>query len=233
MKEQNKRLIEEKLGLSKDIEHMKERLSSAEAVVFSLGTPEAIRQRITAAEPVPRPEIPSIPVTDHRGSGTKDVPEPSMSTPPMVDLSDSPPEPAKKRPVWGAESSQGATKSTSILSILKSGQKPTERRTILEGETASGADLDMSKGDGVGAGVPTPTPKLISLTGGGRTEDATGKRLRPAEPSSQDQEQPASKKPIAQQDDVSREDRLRLVDRQERQELEKEIQNEVKRSCSV
>ncbi len=43
--EQNKRLIEEKLGLSRDIEQMKERLSNAEAVVFSLGTPETIRQR--------------------------------------------------------------------------------------------------------------------------------------------------------------------------------------------
>jgi hypothetical protein len=61
--EQNKRLIEEKLGLSKDIEQMKERLSNAKAVVFSLGTPEAIRQRTPAIEQTPRPEIPSIPVT--------------------------------------------------------------------------------------------------------------------------------------------------------------------------
>jgi hypothetical protein len=73
-KEQNKRLIEEKLGLSKDIEQMKERLS---AVVFSLGTPEAIRQRTPAIEQTPRPEIPSIPVTDrlHKGSRSKDAPD--------------------------------------------------------------------------------------------------------------------------------------------------------------
>jgi hypothetical protein len=212
---------------------MKERLSNAEAVVFSLGTPEAIRQRIPAVEQMPRPEIPSIPITDrlHRGSRSIDAPEPPMmSTPPMVDLSKSPPEPASRKPVWGAEPSQGTTKSTSILRILSGGQKPTERQSVLESDTASGADVDMSKGDGAGTG---PTPKLISLTAGSRAEDASGKRLRTAGPTPQDQEQPASKRPIAQQGNFPQEDRSRLMDRQERQELEKEIENEVKRSCSA
>jgi hypothetical protein len=97
--EQNKRLIEEKLGLSRDIEQMKERLSSAEAVVFSLGTPEAIRKRTPGIEHIPRPEIPSIPVTDRlrNGSSSKDAPDTPMSTPEMVDLSDSPPEPASNQ----------------------------------------------------------------------------------------------------------------------------------------
>jgi hypothetical protein len=47
--DQNKRLVEEKLSLCKDVEQLKERLSNAEAVVFSFGTPEAIRQRTPGA----------------------------------------------------------------------------------------------------------------------------------------------------------------------------------------
>jgi hypothetical protein len=251
--EQNKRLIEGKLGLSKDIEQMKERLSNAEAVVFSLGTPEAIRQRTPAIEQAPRPEIPSIPFTDslhNKGPRFKDSLDSTTSTPEMVDLSDSPPgpagsqsepvnkqpEPANKRPAWGAEPSPGTTKSTSILSILKGGQKPTERQNILGGDTTTGADVDMSKGDGAGTGVPTPTPKVISLTAGSRAEDTNGKRLRATGPTPQDQEQPASKRPISQHSDSPHEDRVRSMvrlNRQERQELEKEIENEVKRSCSA
>ncbi len=111
-------------------------------------------------------------------------------------------------------------------------------RNILGNDTGSGADVDMRKGDGAGTVVLTPSPKLISLTTGSRAEDANGKRLRATGPTPQDQEQPASKRPISQQDSFSRENRSRLpltvrLDRQERQELEKEIENEVKRSCSA
>ncbi len=158
-----------------------------------------------------------------------------MSTPEMVDLRDSPPEPAgsqsepvnkqpepaSKRPVWGAELSPGTTKSTSILSILKRGQKSTERQNILGSDSVTGADVDMSKGDGASTGVPTPTPKLISLTAGSRAEDTNGKRLRPTGPTPQDQEQPVSKRPIPQLGDSPQEDRDRSMvrpDRQERQE---------------
>jgi hypothetical protein len=224
--EQSKRLIEEKLVLGKDIEQMKKRLSDAEAVVFSLGTPEAIRQRVPALEQVPRPGIPATPVNDLLGrmSKSKDVPEL-----PMVDLRVSPPEPVSKRPVWGAEPSQSATKSTSILSILRSRQKPSEWWTISEDGASSSADVDMSKGDGVGAAAPTLAPKLISLMAGSRAEDETGKRLRSTGPSPQDQEQPASKKPIAQQDEVPCD---ALSSSKGRQEREKQVEYEVKRSCS-
>jgi hypothetical protein len=170
----------------------------------------------------------------------------------MVDLSDSPPgpasnqsepfskqpEPVSKRPVWGAEPSSSTTKSASIVSILKAGPKPTERQNTLGGGITSGADTDMGVGGGASTSAPTPTPKLISLTAGSRAEDANGKRLRATGPTPQDQEQPASKRPLSQKDDSPREDRSRLpvtlrLDRQERQELEKEIENEVKRSCSA
>ncbi len=122
---------------------MKERLSNAEAVVFSFDTPEAIRQRTPAIEQTPRPEVPTISATSclpNQGTRPKDVPDSPISTPEMVDLSDSPPgpagsqsesvdkqpEPVSKRPVWGAEPSSVTTKSAAILSILKAGRKPTE-----------------------------------------------------------------------------------------------------------
>jgi hypothetical protein len=254
--DQNKRLVDEKQALCKDIEQMKERLSNAEAVVFSFGTPEAIRQRAPAIEQAPRPEVQTIPITSRlpdQGTRPKDVPDSPMSTPEMVDLSDSPPgpasnqstepvskqpEPVSKKPVWGAEPSSGTTKSAGILSILKAGQKPIEQQNTLGGGITAGADTDMGAGDGASTSVPSPTPKLISLTAGSRAEDANGKRLRATGPTLQDQEQPASKRPLSQQGDSPREDRSRLPaslprDRQERQELEKEIENEVKRSCSA
>jgi hypothetical protein len=132
----------------------------------------------------------------NKGTRSKDDPDSPMSTPEMVDLSDSPPgpasnqsepvseqpEPVSKSPVWGAEPSSGTTKSASILSILKAGQKPTERQNTLGGGITAGADADMGVGDGASTSVPTPTPKLISLTAGSRTEDANGKRLRATGP---------------------------------------------------
>ncbi len=77
--EQNKRLLEEKIDLNKDIEQMRERLNKAEAVIFSLGTPESIKQR------APFTEQPA------RTGATKDKGTPEVA---MVDLSNSPPSPA-------------------------------------------------------------------------------------------------------------------------------------------
>ncbi len=45
--ELNKKLVDDRTDLSKDIEWLKEKLDRAESLVFSLGTPEAIRQRVT------------------------------------------------------------------------------------------------------------------------------------------------------------------------------------------
>jgi hypothetical protein len=87
----------------------------------------------------------------------------------------------------------------------------------------------MNKGDTTEAVVSMTTSKLISLTASSRADDATGKRLGFAGPFSHNQEQPASKKPIAQQDEVPREDRSYSKGRQER---EKEIESEVRRSCA-
>jgi hypothetical protein len=43
--ELNRKLGDERHELTKNIEHLKERLDRAESLVFSMGTPEAIRQR--------------------------------------------------------------------------------------------------------------------------------------------------------------------------------------------
>jgi hypothetical protein len=44
-KELNKRLDSEKEELTKNIERLRQKLDKAESLVFSMGTPEAIRQR--------------------------------------------------------------------------------------------------------------------------------------------------------------------------------------------
>ncbi len=71
IEEQNKRLMEEKCDLGKDIDQMRERLSTAEAVVFSLRTPKSIKQRAPINEQPPRPELPTISVTDHPSRAAK------------------------------------------------------------------------------------------------------------------------------------------------------------------
>jgi hypothetical protein len=83
----------------------------------------------------------------------------------MVDLSSSP---AKLPPVWGAEPSQGATKSSKILSILKSGQRSKEQQTIVGNESSSGGDVDMGNGGTVEAVVSTPNTKVVSLMAAGQ-----------------------------------------------------------------
>jgi hypothetical protein len=110
-----------------------------------------------------------------------------VSEPPIVDLSSSHPEPTKLRPVWGAEPSQDATKSTKILSTLKSGQRSKEHQTIVENESSSSIDVDMGYGGTLEAVVSTPNnTKMIILMASSRADDATGKHLRSARPPSHD-----------------------------------------------
>ncbi len=90
----NRKLNDEKAELAKNIERLKQKLDKAESLVFSMGTPEAIRQRGpvmgSSADLFPR-LFPSSSQDDHNKVRAPDNAEQNLVEP--VDLSVSPPEP--------------------------------------------------------------------------------------------------------------------------------------------
>jgi hypothetical protein len=92
--ELNRKLDSEKVELNVNIERLKQKLDKAEALVFSMGTPEAIRQRGpvsgSSADLFPR-LFPSSSRDDQNKVGTPDGAVQNLGEP--VDLSVSPPEP--------------------------------------------------------------------------------------------------------------------------------------------
>jgi hypothetical protein len=112
--ELNKKLGNERAELSKNIERLKEKLDKAESLVFSMGTPEAIRQRGpvmgTSAELFPR-LFSSSSQDDHNKVGAPEGAAQNSVEP--VDLSVSPTEPGdtvmetSTDNFFGAETEQG------------------------------------------------------------------------------------------------------------------------------
>jgi hypothetical protein len=155
-------LDNERAELSKNIERLKDKLDKAESLVFSMGTPEAIRQRGpvmgTSAKLFPR-LFSSSSQDDHNKVGAPEGAAQNLVEP--VDLSVSPTEPGDT----GMETSTAPVIKLSFKEIISSVQKQNKATKNIEG--LAGASEQ-----------PTP-PRLITLsTIGNKNEDTVGKRAR-------------------------------------------------------
>ncbi len=208
----NRKLDDEKTELNKNIERLKQKLDKAESLVFSMGTPEAIRQREpvmpvmgSSADLFPRLFTPSS-----SPDGTvQTVGEP-------VDLSVSPPEPGDI---------DMETRTAPVISSAST-TKPTFKEII-----SSTRRLNSQNKNGAGVSEQPTPPRLITLSApGSKNDDAPGKRTRslgtlanePAQkkPPQNSQASPAERVPISKEPPQLR-----------NQDKEKEVEEEVKRSC--
>jgi hypothetical protein len=169
-------LDNERAELSKNIERLKEKLDKAESLVFSMGTPEAIRQKGpvmgTSAELFPR-LFSSSSQDDHNKVGAPDGVEQNPDEP--VDLSVSPTEPGDTV----METSTARVVKLSFKEITASVHKQNKAFKNSEGIA--------------GATEQPPPPKLIILSNlGSRKEDTMGKRTRSLGSAANE---PAQKKP--------------------------------------
>ena len=219
--EQNKRLDDERTHLTKNIERLRQKLNKAESLVFSMGTPESIRQREpgvpvrgSSAELFPRLFPPSS-RSDQNKVGAADGTVPKPIEP--VDLSVSPPEP------------KDAIMETSTAPVVTSAA-PVIKLTFKEVISSVQKQNNVNKEIARASEQPTP-PKLITLSNpGSRTVDTMGKRTRSLGAVASE---PAQKKPPQNSYESLRErvalssDQLRVrnLDR------EKEVEEEVKKSC--
>jgi hypothetical protein len=161
----NRKLDVEKAELAKNIERLKQKLDKAESLVFSMGTPEAIRQRGpvipvvgSSADLFPR----LFTSSSHGIVWAPDGTVQNLGEP--VDLSVSPPEPGDI--VMGTS----AAPETSSAPMAKLSFK----------EVISSAQKQNSKNKNVaGTSEQPPPPRLITLsTLGSKNEDVIGKRTR-------------------------------------------------------
>jgi hypothetical protein len=217
----NRKLDCEKNELTQNIERLKQKLNRAESLVFSMGTPEAIRQREPAipvagssGELFPRMFPPSS-RTDQNRIGAPNVTVQNMGE--HVDLSVSPPEP------------KDTVMETSTVPVVTSAA-PVIKLTFKEVISSVQRQNNMNKGIARKSEQPTP-PKLITLSNlGSRTVDTMGKRTRSLGTVASE---PAQKKP-PQNSMASTSERAPLLLEQpcpRNQDKEKEIEEEVKRSC--
>jgi hypothetical protein len=144
--ELNKNLDDERTELAKNIERLKQKLNRAEALVFSMGTPEAIRQRGpvmgSSADLFPR-LFPSSSQDDHNKAGAPESVVQSSGEP--VDLSVSPTKPGDTV----METSTAPVIKLSFKEIISSVQKQNNATKKIEGSpgtsdirTAPAAKID-------------------------------------------------------------------------------------------
>ncbi len=153
--ELNKKLDDEKAELAKNIERLRQKLNRAEALVFSMGTPEAIRQREpvmgSSADLFPRLFPPSS-QDDHNKVGAPDGAERNSGEP--VDLTVSPNEPGDTI----METTAAPVIKLSFKEIISTVQKQNMATKNIEGMAGTSEQ-------------PTP-PRLITLsTLGNKNED--------------------------------------------------------------
>jgi hypothetical protein len=158
----NRKLDDEKAELAKNIERLKQKLDKAESLVFSMGTPEAIRQRGpvmgSSAELFPRLFPPSSQDVQNT-VGAPDGTAQNLGEP--VDLSVSPIEPGDTV----METSTAPAIKLSFKEIVSSVQKQNKATKNIEGSAETSEQ--------------PPPPRLITLsTLGSKNEDAPGKRTR-------------------------------------------------------
>jgi hypothetical protein len=208
----NRKLDDEKTELGKNIERLKQKLDKAESLVFSMGTPEAIRQRGpvmgSSAELFPRLFPPDV----QNKVGAPDGTVQNLGEP--VDLSVSPPEPGETV----METSTAPAIKLSFKEIVSSVQKRNKATKNIEGSS--------------GTSEQPPPPRLITLsTLGSKNEDAPGKRARSLGTVANE---PAQKKPpqnsLASPSEHISIPLLLEQPRPRNQDREKEIEDEVKRS---
>jgi hypothetical protein len=215
--EQNKRLDEERAELTKNIKQLRQKLNKAEALVFSMGTPEAIRQRGpvigSSAHLFPRLFPPSS-HDDQNNVGVHDVIGRNLVEP--VDWSISPTEP------------EDAVMETRTAPAIKL----TFKEIISSGQKQVKAEKNMEWSAGT-SGQPTP-PRVISLsTLGGKNEDTVGKRTRSLGTVGSE---PAQKKPpqnsLASNHTSSEPFQTKVQELRARdQDKEKEVEDKVRKSC--
>jgi hypothetical protein len=211
----NKKLDDEKAELAKNIERLKQKLGKAESLVFSMGTPEAIRQRgpVMGSSAVFFPRLfPSSSQDVHNKVGTPESAVQNSGEP--VDLSVSPTEPGDTV----METSAAPVIKLSFKEIISSVQKQNRATKNIEGMAGTTEQ-------------PTP-PRLVTLasTLGNKNEDTVGKRARSMGTMANE---PAQKKP-PQNSLAPPSERAPLLLEQPRprnHDREKEIEEEVKRSC--
>ncbi len=212
---------DEKSELNQNIERLKQKLNKAESLVFSMGTPEAIRQRGpvipvmgSSAELFPRLFPPSSQY-DQNKAGAPDGTVQNLVEP--VDLSVSPPEP------------RDTIMETSTAPVVTSAA-PVIKLSFKEIISSVQRQNNMNKDIAGTLEQPTP-PKLITLSNlGSRKGDTMGKRTRSLGTVSNE---PAQKKP-PQNDLASPLERAPLLSEQPQarnHDKEKEVEEEVKRSC--
>ncbi len=212
--EQNKRLDEERAHLTKNIE---QKLNKAEALVFSMGTPEAIRQRGpvigSSAHLFPRLFPPSS-HDDQNNVGAHDVIGRNLVEP--VDLSISPTEPEDAI----METRTAPVIKLTFKEIISSGQKQVKAEKNMEGSAGT-------------SGQPTPSRVISLSTLGGKNEDTVGKRTRSLGTVAKE---PAQKKP-PQNSHASSHNSSELpqstkqISRVRNHDMEKEIEEKVRKSC--
>jgi hypothetical protein len=215
--ELNRKLDDERTELAKNIERIKQKLDRAESLVFSMGTPEAIRQRGpvmgSSADLFPR-LFPSSSRDDQNKVGAPESAVQNSGEP--VDLSVSPTDPGDAV----METSTAPAINLSFKEIISSVQKQNKATKNIEGSA--------------GTSEQPPPPRLITLsTLGSKNEDTAGKRTRSLGTTAKE---PAHKKPSQNSpapvptSEPSR-DELMVPRTRDYQDREKEIENEVKRSC--
>jgi hypothetical protein len=217
--ELNKKLDEEKSEQAKNIERLKQKLDKAESLVFSMGTPEAIRQRgpivpVMGSSADLSPRLFSSSFRDDQNkvrapAGT----EQNLGEP--VDLSDSPTELGDTV----METSSAPVIKLSFKEVIFSVQKQNKVTKNIEGIARTSEQL-------------TPPRLIVLSTLGNKNEDTMGKRTRSLGTMAQE---PAHKKPTQNSpatgptSEPSR-DELGVL-RTRDQDKEKEVEDEVKRSC--
>ncbi len=217
----NRKLDDEKTELNQNIERLKQKLDKAESLVFSMGTPEAIKQRGpiipvmgSSAELFSRLFSPPS-QNDQNKVGAPDGTVQNLVEP--VDLSVSPPEP--RDTIMEIGTAPVVTVAAPVIKLsFKEMISSVQRQNNMNKEIARTSEQ------------PTP-PKLITLSNLGSTKgDTMGKRTRSLGTVANE---PAQKKP-PQNGLASPSERAPLLSEQlkaRNHDKEQEVEEEVKRLC--
>ncbi len=227
-----KKLFEEKQEFTRNIEHLKSRLNKAESLVLSMGTPEAIRSRGTSRRQADKKEVSeqsssseedddqdqsssSSSEDDHDEDGAQE--RAAQNTEMSIDFSISPTDSGETNKETGAP--LPATR-PSFREVLDSSRERPSRDVTMDGPT--------------GTEITPAHQRLITLTPlSNKKDDSGNKKTRSSMAHSNDQEQPASKKSPqnAEPPTVQNARDHVAAHRMGNQEKEKEVQEQVRRSC--
>jgi hypothetical protein len=195
----NQKLLKKKRESTRHIEHLRDKLNEAERLVFSMGIPESIRKGGTSSRQERREEEAPSSDDDEDGDdakqgrssssssssedeheGTESQQSADQNKKSQIDFSTSPTEPA--------ETNKGR-------SAPLPAARPSFREVLVSSQEKSSQDVTM---DGsTGTEVVHTLRKLITLSSlGGRKNDSVNKRTRSSATHSNEQEQPASKRPL-------------------------------------